>query len=97
MPVYCIFNFKNETELSDASEETTTLKKWIQYKWNPNLKELFVNKFRDLHDNFLDKLPDTEVSASALVPDFIHLFQNALFSMKCTMNFELKRKQNASW
>ena len=97
MPVCCTFNFEIETEPSDAPKENTSLNEWIQYKWNPNLKESFLHKFRDLYNNFQEKLRDTEVSVSALLPDFIDLYQNAVSSMKRIMIFKVKSTQNASW
>ena len=75
----------------------SSLNEWIQYKWNPNLKESFLHKYRDLYNNFQGKLRDTEVSVSALLPDFIDLYQNAASSMKRVMRFKVKSKQNASW
>ena len=46
---------------------------------------------------FQDKLRDTEVSVSALLPEIIVSYQNAVSSMKHVMSFKIKSKQNASW
>ena len=51
----------------------------------------------DLYNNFQDKLRDTGISVSALLSDFIDLYQNAASSMKRVMSFKVQSKQNASW
>ena len=82
VPVCCTFNFEIETQPNDENGENINLNKWVLYKWNPNLKEPFLHKFRDLYNDFQNTLNNSDASVSTLLPDFIEVFQKAAISMR---------------
>lgn len=45
LPVCCILRFKSQTgNCGDISDQSAVeLHDWIRYKWNPNMKEIFLN------------------------------------------------------
>ena len=96
LPVCCTLNFEIEIQPDDEHEESINLDKWTSNKWNPNLKESFLHKFRNLYNGFQNKLRQTDASVSTLLPDFIEMYQNAAASMKREMNnnSKVKNKKN---
>ena len=62
------------------------------------MKEPFLHKFRDLYNDFQNTLNNSDASVSALLPDFIEVFQKAAISMRRVMNnCEVKNKKVSPW
>ena len=99
LPVCCTFNFEIEIQTHDEHEESINLDKWTSYKLNPNLRESFLHKFRNLYNGFQNKWRQTDAKVSTLLPDFIEMYQNAASSMKREMNnnSKVKNKKKSRW
>ena len=60
------------------------------------MKEHFLNKFRDLYNDFKNSLNHSDASVLTLLPDFIEVFQKAAISMRRVMhNCESKIRVSA--
>ena len=96
-PVYCTLKLERHCVQSD-SVPGEKLKSWEKIKWNESMKGDFLERFRNIFNNFGITFENSGTSAIDKLSAFIRMFQDEAVNMKCknrTRNFA--NKQSPWW
>ena len=81
-PVYCPLKLESHCVQSD-SVTGEKLKSWEKIKWNESMKGDFLERFRNIFNNFRITFENSSTSAVDKLSASIRMFQDAAVNMKC--------------
>ena len=94
-PVYCPLKLESHCVQSD-SVTGEKLKSWEKIKWNESMKGDFLERFRNIFNNFRITFENSSTSAVDKLSASVRMFQDAAVNMKCK-NRIFANKQSPWW